>query len=104
MGTNIIRETERADELEAIGDGDMILSRIILHYHEKGSLTKLFKYIDPYGNAIFNHLQISDLVEDFDFLYDVVEKDYEKAMIKNIIQLLEKVRGANHKYIRFQGD
>ncbi|MFI5137621.1 MAG: hypothetical protein ACHQIM_07325 [Sphingobacteriales bacterium] len=61
---------------------------------------KLIKYLDPYGDTIFNHLQMDDLVSDFKKLQDI---KYAES-VETIIQLAEKCKIGCHTYLVFYGD
>ena len=77
----------------------------IFDYEELEKLTlpkfKVLEYIDPYGNTIFNCLQIDDLIADLNLLRTISEQ--EKA-IKEIILLAEKCKAEVHTYLKFYGD
>lgn len=63
---------------------------------------KLLKYLDPYGDTIFNNVQMSDLVSDLKLLQEK-EKD-ENTLIQNIINLANRCETETHVYLVFYGD
>jgi hypothetical protein len=60
----------------------------------------LLKYIDPYGNTIFNRFQIDDLVLDLIKL----KETYHYPILDKIIDLAAKCKSKIHTYIVFMGD
>ena len=61
---------------------------------------KLFHYIDPYGDTVFNRLQIDDLLSDLKKLKEVADSD----IIDGIIKLALKCKAGPHTYLKFYGD
>jgi hypothetical protein len=64
----------------------------------------LLCYVDPYGNTIFNGLQMRPLLEELDRLADECESDEEKEVLTQIRGLAVECRDHTHLYIRFIGD
>ena len=61
---------------------------------------KLLKYLDPYGDAIFNKLQMDDLIQDFQHLV----KTGNDSLIEEILLLAERCKAEPHTYLSFYGD
>ncbi len=62
--------------------------------------TILLKYIDPYGDTIFNNLQIDDLVTDLELLKEIDGNE----LIDEIILLAQECKSEIHTYLTFYGD
>ena len=62
---------------------------------------KLIRYIDFYGDTVFNNLQMDDLISDFKLLKSF-SKQYE--VINEIIELAIECKGSVHTYLKFVGD
>jgi hypothetical protein len=62
---------------------------------------KLLRYIDPYGDTVFNCLQINDLIDDFEKLKDISK---QTSIIDKIIELGRRSENEVHTYIKFYGD
>jgi len=60
----------------------------------------LIKYLDPYGDTVFNHLQIDDLIIDLKKLREI---SVNKA-IDEIINLALKCKSTQHSYLIFYGN
>ena len=64
----------------------------------------LLRYVDPYGNTVFNHLQMPQLLEEIDLLIGRCADEESKGLLENVRELAEKCRKSNHLYLRFRGD
>lgn len=61
---------------------------------------KLLRYLDPYGDTVFNHNQIDDLITDLKKLDELaIVTD-----ISQIISLAKKCKNEIHTYLCFNGD
>lgn len=72
--------------------------------YEFGQDTKLLKYIDPYGDTIFNRIQMDDLITELSELLNTHGFKYPNNYLKEIIELAIECKNSVHKYIRFYGD
>lgn len=61
---------------------------------------KLLQYLDPYGDTIFNHNQIDDLVIDLIMLDELAAV----TGISQIISLAKRCKDEIHTYLCFNGD
>ena len=93
MGWTVILEDER-------GKKESILKDQFNNKYFDGKEYKLLHYLDPYGNIIFNQLQIPDLVNDFQKL-KMIDDD---PMIDEIIDLAIRCKDEVHHYLVFYGD
>jgi len=62
---------------------------------------RILKYLDPYGDTIFNTLQAEDLLTDLIFLKD---NGLNKVVIEELIAIVNKLTNLPHTYIVFYGD
>jgi hypothetical protein len=60
--------------------------------------------VDPYGNTIFNGLQMRPLLEELDRLAGNSMRDEEKKVLEEIRELAIQCRDHSHTYLRFIGD
>ena len=60
----------------------------------------LIKYLDPYGDATFNNLQMSDLIKDLNEL----NRTESNELIDEICRLAERCKSGIHLYLAFYGD
>ena len=62
------------------------------------------KFIDPYGNAYFNQMQIQTFLAEWDRIFDKVEKSEAKQLAAKIRALAELCLQEPHLYLKFIGD
>lgn len=62
---------------------------------------KLLKYLDPYGDTIFNLLQMPDLISDLIYLNEIEQNN---ELLNLIIELAKKCQSTSHCYLVFYGD
>jgi len=62
---------------------------------------RILKYLDPYGDTIFNTLQAEDLLTDLIFLKD---NGLNKVVIEELVAIVNKLTHLPHTYIVFYGD
>ena len=83
------------------------------------SNTVCLQVIDPYGDTVFNHLQVPKLIGELDLLLNIFSEEgfsnafpgQDKAsiakiiqQISNFIQLANQAIGKNHTYLKFLGE
>ena len=61
---------------------------------------KLLRYLDAYGDTIFNRTQIDDLITDLKRL----DKLVASPTIAQVIELAERCKDKVHTYLCFNGD
>lgn len=66
----------------------------------KSNSFKLLSYLDPYGDTIFNNLQMKDLIEDLQLLKQLENN----PLIEEIIFLAKRCKIEHHTYLVFYGD
>jgi len=83
------------------------------------SNTVCLQVIDPYGDTVFNHLQVPNLIEELDLLLNSFSGEGSAEtfpgqdetsiariiqQISNFIQFANQAIGKNHTYLKFLGD
>jgi hypothetical protein len=61
---------------------------------------KLLKYLDPYGDTIFNRLQMDDFIQDVQKLMEI----QEYALLGEVRILADLCKSEPHTYLCFYGD
>jgi len=102
MGINVIWQDESGNEIAQIPDPDMMVSRLVLHTNLSG--TTCLKFIDPYGDTIFNQRQIPTLIEELKIISTVIHDGRVESHILRLIELAEQSKGEVHTYLKFLGD
>jgi hypothetical protein len=64
------------------------------------------RFLDPYGDAVFNHLQVGELIREIDNLRTLAETDAQRAAVQEIGRLANMTigEGVLGRYLKFLGD
>lgn len=62
------------------------------------------KYLDPYGDTVFNRLQMEDLICELSIINKQSDSEKFSTLINSIIKLAEKCKSDVHLYLKFCGD
>ena len=96
-GLTIILEDENGIALSSL---DHKVDAVIFLNPTEITEFKLIKYIDLYGDTVFNNLQMDDLIADLNRLKES-NPSYE---IDPIVQLAVRCKSERHLYLKFNGD
>lgn len=102
MGVNLRWENENGKEMGAVLDPHMIISKIVLKKNLQN--TTCLRFIDPYGNAVFNQIQIPILISE---IRDILQSESDPDIrdhLQCVLDLAGKSVGKTHTYLRFIGD
>lgn len=86
-----------ADVLDA-HDAVVALAQAVGHY-----ALVIAHTIDPYGDTMFNRLQVPLLVRDIDLMKSYASND-QLLVLDEVKKLAERVSGEPHLYLKFVGD
>jgi len=64
----------------------------------------LLQYIDPYGNAIFNGVQMSEIRTELKSLIGKASTDEQKAVLGGITELARRCQESSHRVLEIRGD
>ncbi len=62
------------------------------------------RYIDPYGNTVFNGLQMKPLIQEFGILRARASTDEQRRMVDRILAAAHRCAKSQHTYLAFVGD
>jgi len=65
---------------------------------------ELIKDIDPYGETVFNKLQMPTVIAEFERLSKFVERPAEQLSIDAILRVARAIQDKSHNYLIFIGD
>jgi hypothetical protein len=101
MGIDAFLEDERGKQLGEVLDLENLLSRAIQH----GGLdsTVCLRFLDPWGDATFNWLQVPILVAELRALRDRVDAA-TRERLDGIVTLAARYKESPHLYVKFYGD
>jgi hypothetical protein len=64
----------------------------------------LLQYIDPYGNTVFNGLQMPEVQKELDLLIGKASTDEQRSILRGIRELAVNCQKQPHMFLRFRGD
>lgn len=102
MALSIVLESEKGEMINEVIDKNNTLLFLIakLDLHESCCL----KYIDPYGDTVFNRLQMDDLISELVLLEGFTRNDNEYKLLEKIKKLTTQCKVGAHLYIKIYGD
>ena len=62
------------------------------------------RFVDPYGDTIFNRAQLAPLLEDLRLLKNTVESREHDAVLQQIETLIGQCQAEPHLYLKMIGD
>jgi hypothetical protein len=103
MGIDVHLESEDGESIQVVGDPQNILSRAVLDGLFDSGLCCL-RFVDPYGDAIFNYLQWPVLAEELSGSLASIKHPELSDHLEKILRLIHQSRKQRHCYIKFIGD
>jgi hypothetical protein len=101
MGIDLYRVSEWNERQDYLGDPKSVLPALLDRARARS--WELVKYIDPYGDTVFNHLQTSTLLAEFRLLEEYCRSEEERAWLADAVALIAQ-SGEVHTYIKLIGD
>ena len=86
----------------AIGDPIDLPSDILPA--ETDSRFVCLRFVDPYGDTVFNRIQSEYLVVDLQLLSDGLSDQGDRKLVESTIALVSLCNAEPHRYIKFIGD
>ncbi len=102
MGLDVILEWEDGERIEDVGDPHNLLHRL-LPPHDDDSYQCL-RFIDWYGDTVFNRLQMTPFLAEWERLYSAAQSEEEKELLRSIETLARRCQSEPHLYLKFYGD
>lgn len=62
------------------------------------------RFLDPYGNVVFNRLQAAVLEGEIERLMAALTDDSKKSILARVLELTRTCKRGGHLYLRFDGD
>lgn len=102
MGLTVVLETERGEPIEQVLDPGNLLHRL-LPSHDDSSY-QCVRFIDWYGDTVFNRLQMEQFLAEWKRLYNAAECKEERELLLAIEKLAHRCQTEAHLYLKFYGD
>ncbi len=101
MGLTVVLETERGQRLDAIDDPTNILHRLLPSHDDE--TYQLLRFIDWYGDTVFNLLQIDTFLKEWSRLRSRAHAPEELELLLRIEKLARRCKD-ELLYLKFYGD
>ena len=102
MGINLQWEGEKGNVLERVIDERDLVEQIVAA--GGGGASTCLRFIDPYGDTVFNSIQIPVFIAEVRAIPDASLSIEAKRHREKIIALAEKTQSRGHTYLKFYGD
>lgn len=102
MGMAIQLADQHGKVLEEIPDLESLLARLFPSWDD-GSFHCL-RYIDPWGDTIFNHLQMDELISELRRIRAKTSVEAERAFVDAIESMAARCKEGENLYLKFLGD
>ena len=102
MGIQIVLQDEQGKNLsEVVHDPQGVIA---LSLPDLNGSYVCIRFIDPYGDTIFNRLQAAVLVEEWDRLKPLFSEPNAEGLWDDVRKLIVRCSEEPHTYLRFIGD
>lgn len=95
--------SERGEIVEEVFDEESLLRPLIEAVPEFES-THCIQYLHPYGDTIFNNLQLVRFLEEWKMVEAQAATEEEKEIVASVQRLALLAEEENHMYLKFVGD
>jgi len=102
VGLGIVLQDERGTRIDGVDDPTNILHRLLPPADD--SRSRCLRYVDWYGDTVFNRQQIGDVLEELQVLSEKARSGDEKQLLGRIIDLARRCKSEPHLYVKFCGD
>jgi len=102
MGLCIALENETGDTLAIITDEKNYLHKLL--QHPDHAAEAMLSSIDWYGDTVFNRVQMTRFLAEWETLMKNASTSEEQALITGVKELAQRCRDGVHLYVKFIGD
>ena len=100
--TAVVLEDEHGTPLLRIEDEQLVLRRLLPPFDDATS--PMLRYVDPYGDTVFNRLQMEAVLQELDRLAAQADGTSESQFFERLRGAATRCAGEPHLYLRFVGD
>lgn len=104
MGVEVAWVTEGREQKQLVGDSYGTISRLATSRWPKLVETGCLRFIDAFGDTVFNQAQLPVLCAEIKTELDFQNSQRDREHLEKIIKLIEVAMGNVHTYIIFIGD
>ena len=103
MGIDAAWIKENGEPIQEVHDPAQCLTRLSQQWSTL-SHTVCLRFVDPWGDAIFNQGQVPFLLEELRSDLPQVGVAELRVHLEKVIRLVERAQNRTHTYVRFTGD
>jgi hypothetical protein len=103
MGLLIELRTESGEVVDRVGESEPTLL-LVLPDEEEEKEFPLLRFVDPYGDTVFNGLQSEALIPELKRLQSRATSQQQRKLMERVLELAEACRSSVHHYLVFVGD
>ncbi len=103
MGFEIELQDELGHRIDGVADSKNTLTRL-LPSSEKSATYPMLAGIDPYGDTVFNRLQISRFLSEWGDVVKSARMQEDSELVREIEKLARRCSDEVHIYLKFIGD
>ena len=100
MGIDTRIESESGALIRELSDPHSLLSCLI----PVKTPGHCLPFIDPYGDTLFNQLQIPHLIDELHAVSKTCDEPSVRRHVEAVLELARTAQGQAHIYVRFVGD
>ena len=102
MGLSVVVEGESGEPLERFDDEKNLFHRFLPNPDD--TTYQLVRFIDWYGNTVFNRPQMEAFIDDLNKLATTLKTKEEMELLRRVLAFAHHVREEPHLYVKFYGD
>jgi hypothetical protein len=102
MGLEIVLQTESGAKIDSVADPKNHLGKLLPQIDDESH--PLLGGIDPYGDTVFNGIQIRRFLLEWEVVSSNAVTTEERELVSKITELALRCRDEVHLYVRFVGD
>jgi hypothetical protein len=104
MGIEVATVTERHVVIQQVLDSHGVVSRLAMSRWPRLTHSVCLRFVEPWGDAVFNQTQIPELLEELRAEINAVEEAKVKDHLMAVACLVETAIEQTHVYVKFIGD
>jgi hypothetical protein len=102
MGLSVALQNENGNPIDIVLDPKNYLHRLLPSHDDESY--QCLRFIDWYGDTVFNHLQMPTFLSEWQRLNSKVKSDEERQLLSRIEKLAYDCQSEQHVYLKFIGD
>jgi len=102
MGLSVVLESERGESLDRFDDEKNLFHNFLPNPED--TTYQLIRFVDWYGDTVFNRLQMDALLVDLKKLATAVKTEEEMELLRRVIHFAHRIKEEPHLYLKFYGD